>query len=516
MTPVTNVPPHNAPTNDPPPNGARSDADALLKKNTWISTLGAAGKASAPVYLALTTRLYGMASFGIFATAQVFAEMTMSILTAGFNDAALMAAARQSALDADDIEEKKRLDRELGTAVFWILTLSTLFMLPAVLISGAILPRVYAFGDELAVLLRWMAIGVPLFGLTRVFVAVSMGHQNMKYDAIVNGIVRPGSLLLFATLYYFLIGGPVALALAWTTAQFTAFLFSLKGFIRYAAPRDLIAAVREQGLARSVVDFSLPQSLSVTFQRYAGGIGVVMLGFFGASASATGAYSLAVQIIENAINTVRFVFSNALNPFIPKLLAADNRDELQQLLQTTQRRSALACSAVAVSMLLIEPEIMRLFSDEWIASPGMYSALLSSYLLLACFGLAGSVVVLGGHSRFNLMNAVIAGVTNVALCTALIPPFGTSGAASATALSTALLCGLQIYQAQRLEGIRWPWAFLRNSLIVAATGILGVTYVRTGLELATLPRIALLLAALVLHGLFWLKEKPDARPIVTR
>lgn len=513
---MTEVPPEKSAHTEEQSNKARSEADALLKKNTLISTLGAVGKASAPLYLVLTTRLYGMASFGIFATAQVFAEMTMSILTAGFNDAALMAAAKQSALTPDDIEEKKRLDRDLGTAVFWILTLSTLLMLPAVLISGAILPKLYSFGEELAVLLRWMAIGVPLFGLTRVFVAVTMGHQNMKYDAIVNGIVRPGSLLVFATLYYFLIGGPVALALAWTTAQFTAFLFSLKGFIHYARPGDLIAAVKERGLSKNVVRFALPQSLSVTFQRYAGGIGVVMLGMFGASAVATGAYSLAVQIIENAINTVRFVFSNALNPFIPKLLAAGNREELQQLLQTTQRRSALACSALAAAMLLIEPEVMTLFSTEWVPSPSMYSALLGSYLLMACFGLAGSVVVLGGHSRHNLMNAVIAGVVNVALCTILIMPFGSTGAASATAISTALLCALQIYQAERLEKIIWPWRFLRNSLFVALIAILGATLLRERLDLGFISRVGILFAVLGFHAYFWLRERPESTEQVTR
>ena len=499
--PVHSRAPSPAEANGDTPKDRRTLNDQdILRRNTVISTLGSVGKASAPLYLALTTKLYGIELFGIFATAQVFAELAMSMVTAGFNDAALMSAAQRNqppptdearladgTTFADDLsaenargaekmnkhhdDQNARDTHALATSIFWIVALCISILLPAAFLSPRILPRLYEWGDTLAKLLQIMAVGVPLFGLSRLFVATTIGHQDFRYDAAVNGIARPAGLLIFATSFYFLFGGVEALALAWVGAQALAFAVSLHGFLKYESPKALIKTLRVHGLDPSVLAFAVPQSLSVTFQRFAAGMGVIMLGVFGYSSIITGVYAACVQVIDNAVNTVRFIFTNVFNPWVPRLTARNERPRLAELLTSLQLQSAWACTGVILALLLFEPEVLGLFVPDYTADPTVFAALLLSPWLLASIGLVGSVIVLTGRSRLNLFNAIAASALNATLNALLIPPYGALGAALGTGISTALLCVLQTIESKRLEQVAPNW----NRLAPALLAMLGAT-----------------------------------------
>lgn len=448
------------------------DRDALIARNTVITLLGTIGKAAAPLYLALATRLYGIDVFGIFATAQVFCEMGMSFLTAGFNDAALMHAAtvpadRTSNADAPahpasgsggHPDGTTAATHALATALAWVLVLCVVVLFPLAITSPWLLAPFFDYSDALARSLQFMALGIPLFGLSRMMVAATVGHHDMRYDAAVNGVARPFGLLVFAVLFHVAGAGALGLAMAWTAAQAVAFGVSLHGFLKYARPTELLAALRRSGLDTRVARFAIPQSLSVTFQRFAAGMDLLMLGMLGFGPAVTGVYAVALQVVENAVNTIRFVFTNVFNPWVPRLRATGEHEELSTLFTQSATQSTLAATAVVVALVLFEPAVMRMFIADYTPMPATFAWMLAAPWLLSLFGLAGSVVVLSGHSRLNLFNAITVASANAALNLLLIPRWGALGAAIATTFGMGLLCALQLYQAARLERVRLDWA----------------------------------------------------------
>lgn len=504
------------PQNAPPPSKG-TDAK-VVARNTLVSLLGAVGKASAPLYLAVTTRLYGIELFGIFVTAQALCELGMTMLTSGFNDAALMNSAQRAAdraLEEDTDEARARAQENdahathmLATSLFWVIALSAGVLLPLAFTTPWALKPFYEWSDTLSLILMIMAFGVPLFGLSRIFVASTIGHQDLRFDAIVNGIVRPGSLLVGALVYHFTIGGAVAIALAWTTSQACGFLVALYGFLRYESVSVLVGALRAKGLEPSVLRFAVPQSLSVSFQRFAGSLGLIMLGMMGVSSALVGIFGAALQIVENAIYTVRYVFTNVFNPWVPRYLRSGARGELSNLVTDLATQSTIACGAVTIALALFEREVMALFVPDYPGSEGTFAALLIGPWLIGAFGLMGSVIVLAGHSAINLMNTAIVFTINLTLNLLWIPIYGPLGAALGTAVATVVLCVLQAYQARRLEKVTWRMRAFLAPLLGTSALIAGAIAVANGWTMIFGLRLAIgMVFALALALVWWSRPR---------
>lgn len=504
---------------DPQRTGAQDD-ESIVRHNTAVTLIGTAGKVAAPLYLAFATRLYGVEAFGIFATAQVLCEMAMSFLTAGFNDAALMHAEDEGSelrAASSDHEEPVALPastsasttteighQALATAFFAVFVLSIFVLFPAALAAPWLLRPFFSYAEELGAFLQWMAVGLPFFGLSRMMVATTIGRQDMRYDAAVNGFTRPFGLLLFALLFYFADGSATGLAMGWTCAQITAFVVSWHGFARYVRLVDVWRAFRHHGVDRRVVRFAIPQSLSVTFQRFAAGMDILMLGALGMDASVTGVYAIAVQIVENAVNTMRFVFVNVFNPWVPQYFRRGQTASLMQMMTVLSVRSVIACTAVAIATLCFEAQVMGIFVASYTPMPLTFSLLIAAPWLLGAFGLAGSVIVLSGHSRLNLFNALSVAGINALLNLLFIPLWGATGAAAGTLIGIASLVALQNIQAARISGEAPRWSALFPTALICLSLLACFTFVFYRYELGLMARVPMFITAgLVLLSLWY-------------
>lgn len=482
------------------PEPTPSDDNAIVQRNTLVSVLGTLAKLAAPIYLALATRLYGIEVFGIFATAQVFAEMGMSFLTAGLNDAALMHAGVNQA----NHEATLRRNRALGTSFFWVSLLSLCTLLPASMAAPWLLRPFFDYADILGEALQWMAVGIPAFGLGRMMVAATVGHNDMRYDAIVNGVARPLGLLVFAALGYFIVPDIRGLAMGWACAQIASLLVAWHGFRQYARPQELWAAIRAEGPDPQVIRFAIPQSLSVTFQRFAAGMDLLMLGALGVSPAITGIYAVGMQVADNAVNTIRFIFVNVFNPWVPTYIRSQKSDDLSRLWTTLSRRSSFATTMLAIAIIAFETEIMGLFVPDYTTMPLTFTLLIAAPWVLGLGGLSGSIIVLSGHSRLNLLNALAVALLNFLLNLWLIPRHGALGAALGTTIGMATLVGLQFFESRRFVGVDLSFRSLQATLILC-TSMLGAALC---LRLIGPNALALrALACLGMVGVLWLVQR---------
>ena len=125
---------------------------------------------------------------------------------------------------------------------------------------------------------------------------------------------------------------------------------------------------------------------------------------------------------------------------------------------------------VSLSLALLAPWIVRLLTarPEYYAGARVVGLLSFSAVAWGAY----TVVAIGiGRARFTQFNWVVSGIAaliNIALCFALIPPYGMIGAGIATAASMGAMFGLMAIHAQRVYPVPYQW---RRVAIVGGSAI---------------------------------------------
>jgi O-antigen/teichoic acid export membrane protein len=132
---------------------------------------------------------------------------------------------------------------------------------------------------------------------------------------------------------------------------------------------------------------------------------------------------------------------------------------------------------------LLKEDLLLLFHSTFTGDSTFMLLLLIPPLLSCCFGLAGNIVVMTGHSKWNLFNSLTVAGLNTALNYFLIPPFGMMGAATATVLASAAITFLQLVEVRYLIGARLKPTYiykpylamvLPGALALASIALLGL------------------------------------------
>ena len=161
---------------------------------------------------------------------------------------------------------------------------------------------------------------------------------------------------------------------------------------------------------------------------------VLMVGGLRGS-EAAGVYAAASKIAGlgafalHAMNAV-------LVPMIARLHAAGEHAELRRLVRRATLATFAATVALSVPLALAREPIMSLFGAEFLPGTRPMLVLLGGYAFSAAAGPVGFIMTMTGRQQRTIRAVGLAAVLNVALNAALIPRYGTLGAAVATASAT--------------------------------------------------------------------------------
>ncbi len=280
-----------------------------LQRGALVNALGVAGKIAGPSFLIVITRLYGPDAFGVYITASAVVEMGIAFLTAGFKDAAVMYVSRH----AED--ERQALYNSLANALGWSLFFATVLIALAFTLGPVVLPQLYDYSDRL---LFWMALALPLMAFSRIVLAAMQGLKIMKYEALVNGGLRPMLLLTFSTAFYLLAPDVRGLTVGYVGAQVAAALVTVYVYQRELEWKPLFASMRSFRINYEMMRFAIPQNINLTIERFLTNIDVLMLGYFGLNAQLVGFYGAGARIARELRN-VKLIFSSAFAPQIAQL-----------------------------------------------------------------------------------------------------------------------------------------------------------------------------------------------------
>lgn len=416
-----------------------------LKKGAFVNFFGVVGKMAAPAFLIVVNRLYGPEVFGIYITANVALEIIIAFLTSGFKDGALIFVSRF----ADSKEEQKDLYTALSNAFLWSVGLSILVFAISILFGDQLLEMIYEdeFSSSLITIFQIMILSIPLMAFERIVLASTQGLKIMKYDAINNGWLRPLALLVFSILFWFVSPNVTGMAWAYFSTQALLFLVSLFIYNKLFHWHKLFFAIINFKVNSELVGFAIPQSLNMTLNRFITGIDILMLPAFGFSPAVVGFYGAGSMLVRE-IRSVKFIFSNAFNPFIVRLHKEKRFEELSYHFSRTASWIATIAVPIILLMTVFKDHLLVFIHPQYGGDSSFMFYLLPIPYLFCSFSLAGNIVAMTGHSKLNLMNSIIVASSNIAMNFLLIPRFGIVGAASASALAMFILVSFELTEAR--------------------------------------------------------------------
>lgn len=445
-----------------------------IKRGIIVNVFGMLGQLSGPASLLVAARLYGADRLGVFLASLALLDIAISFLTSGFRDAALMFVARHAGEgkadeEGDEEEEEKLLYQSLANAIAWSFGCSVLVIAAAYLLVPLYATRFDSFSPELIPMVQLMVLGIPFFSFARIVLAATQGLKIMKYEAI-DAAGRSLSLFALALLLWPLTHSGIGLALAYLGSQVLSFLFSVYVFRRRFSGQKLGRALRDFRLHRTLLKYAIPQNLNMALNHFITQVDVLMLAYLGASAFQVGFYGAAARIVRE-LRRIRTVFSGALSPHIVVLFKKVQLQELSTLYSRTCGWIALIAIPSILLLAALHPQLLELIDPKFVGDTRFVFVLLLLPYLDCCFGLAGNLIAMTGHSRINLFNSSVIGLSNVVLNAFLIPEYGLLGAAIASAIASIAMALLQVFEASKLLRIPIQGALLYKPHVAGALAL---------------------------------------------
>ncbi|HUF09186.1 MAG TPA: oligosaccharide flippase family protein [Rhodothermales bacterium] len=476
-------------------NGVERD----VSRGAMINALGLAGRLAGPVFLILIARLYGPDTLGVYLTAVALIETALALLVAGFKDGALIFVARH----ADEERAHPLLYEALVNALAWSVLLALLVVLLTVTSGSTFVPKLYSsYGSSLISMLKWMCLVLPLMAVERVVMGATQGLKIMKYEAFVSGGLRPVLLIITASLFWLISPDVDGLTGAYVTTQFLVFLVVTQVCRREFHPKLLWQAVGRFRINREMISFAFPQNVNVAFDRFVTNIDVIMLGILGFSAFEIGYYGAGALIVRE-LRQIKLVFSSAFSPHIVRLFRERNLEQLSKTFATTSRWITTPLIPILIAVALLKGDLLQIVHPNFAGQSTIFMLhLLVIPYLQATFGLAGNVVIMTGHSKWNLFNGVTTGLSNIVLNLVLIPTFGLAGAAAASGLTAILRAALEVGEMQYLLRIPLRISQLYKPHLAglfAAIPLVVAWRFTTIVEASIVHRVSLMLVLLLLY-----------------
>lgn len=283
---------------------------------------------------------------------------------------------------------------------------------------------------EVATGMLWAAPGLFCFALNKVLFGVVNGLRRMRAFAIYTSLryVMLGASLVIGHL----ISLPAShLAAIWSATEGALLLVMIGELVTTVA---ITRARGWQTWARTHLSYGLRGVTATLAQEINSKLDVWMLGAAGIDKGLVGVYSLAAALNEGAAQLPAVVQYN-LNPMVVAELAAGKPAEVESLVRRTRRwfvpTMVGACALSALAFPVIVP---RLIGDATFAHGSVPFAILMASLALASPYLPFTQIMLMGNrpGRHTVFIVFVVSVNLVANLL-LIPHYGLSGAALATA-----------------------------------------------------------------------------------
>jgi O-antigen/teichoic acid export membrane protein len=331
------------------------------------------------------------------------------------------------------------------------ITLPLSIILWAIIFFGAEFIAINFFDSKgLIPLIKILSFTIPIGVVKQTFYDTTLAFNKIIYKVasvrIIQNIVQLGVTVGLLLLGY----NVVSAAWGWLVGGIVALLLGFYVVERKIGP-ILFSDVKPKYRTREMLRFSSPLVISGLIGTLMGWADTGFLGYYMTNYE-VGLYNAALPTAMLILLPHKAIGSLSLTSFSE--LKEKNRDKVQDSIRTASYWIFSLVFPTFLIMLLYSEQVLKvLFGSQYGKASLALSILAVGYLVDTLVGKVGSYLQAEGHSDYFLYNNIAALTLNVLLNFILIPKFGITGAAIATASSTALSNILLCFEAWKKEKV---------------------------------------------------------------
>ncbi|MHB9288018.1 flippase [Halobacteriales archaeon Cl-PHB] len=456
------------------------DIEQLFRSFSHDSSITLIGRITSKglkfLFQIVLTRGLSVSAYGAYAIAWTVFRILREVSTAGMRRLVFRFGA--AALGDD---EPGRLKGVLAISIGLVLTLGAI--IGATMFVFAEMIATDMFNDPSAsFIIRWLAPSLPFMaGLYITTAALRVVNQVDKYiitEQLLQPLLLVGISMVTFGLGYELSGVAIAVSGATGVAFLTALVFLVRSLpFEWGETKTVYARWRSY-LSFSGVGFFL--GLAVLLMN---SLDRLMLGLLADTAS-VGLYNVAATV--GALTSLVLGATNSIfPPVISRLYSQEKHSQLRAVFQAQSQFVFALSIPIYATFIVFGRELLSLFGPEYVIGYTLLLLVSFGHLINATTGSVGSLLSMTDYQNLEAVNYTIAILANVVLNIYLIPIYGTTGAAIATATVIGGLYIAKAVQAQLLLGIQ-PFTRL-HLLILVATLMATGSYMGAGMLLSGFP-----------------------------
>lgn len=400
------------------------------------------------------------ADFGTYALALTVISITGAVATLGLNEG----VPRYIAFFRGRNEEQK---------IYELIISAMLMGLIAGLLSILVSPSLFqslagngfdAQGRILSVV-KILIFAVPFTILLNLTVAIYRGFDRTNVNMYFYNIIRPVSLLGFASVALFIGVSLKGVVLADLLSMIFTFGVMSVYFIK-RPPIKQEWKIKFSEPTRQLIRYSFPLLITATLLNMMSWIDTIMLGYF-KSAEVVGIYNAVyplVGFLSLVIASMGFVYV----PVTSRLWGQDNTAPLGSIYAVMTKWCFLLTFPL-FTLIFVYPEhfITNLYGAEYVSGATALRILALGFIANSYFGFNYHTLLASGDSDFLMKCSVASAGINVVINSMLIPGYGMVGAAIGTAVSFASIEVLMTLRAWKKQHMHpFTSMYRRSTLIV--------------------------------------------------
>lgn len=460
----------------------------------------------------LTARFLGVAGYGLYALAIMFARVNAVLMVFGVPISIL----HYLPIQLSRGEPRRALGTVLGA-------------LPLPLANGLMLALALAFcGDWVAArllhqpqashFLAVLGFAVPLVVLVDLLGSIARGLGHALPAVLTQNITPQLCAICVLLLLMFLHGPQIGVAYG-QIAGLTAGVAIGVWFV-FRLVRQRIGRVRPAFALGSLYGYAIPIALNVAATLVIGFTDVYLLAVL-RDASTVGVYRACMQIVL-AFGLPMSAIRAAIAPVYTVLIAEKRYSLLQEAYSAAVRLTTFATLPLLLVIIVNGGDLLRIMGRAFDNGTGALRVLACGQCCEAAFTAAHVVLIIGGRQRLEAANMALAAGLNLVLNLTLIPKYGLLGAAMSTATSLIALAVLRALQLRRVLGLHTVDRTLFRVVLVAVPptalvwGVSDLLGLGPGSGFVPLAVRLLVMTVLIVGGLWRFCLEAEDRAMVLR
>ena len=273
------------------------------------------------------------------------------------------------------------------------------------------------------------ALAIPFVIGLQVGISAIRGLENTIYRTYTRDLLYPGLRLVILIALLAAGVGILAAGYAYLIAAAVTFV-AVHLLLNRLIP--LVGEVRTH--AREMLLFSIPLVISTLLSRLLTRTDTIMLGYFRPSYE-VGLYSAAFPL-ASALALILSSFGFMYLPIASRLDAEDKRDEVDAIYKLTTKWIYVLTFPAFLTLIVFPGDVLSVvFGTQYAPASTALSILTIGFFTRAAFGRSRETISALGYTTYLLVTNTFAFILNVGLNLLLIPQYGPTGAAIASAVS---------------------------------------------------------------------------------